>query len=288
MRLDVYKRATILEKLSYKFKTLSNNFVLSELKTIRRYYKENALENCNEDLRPVVNHLFTSVFGLDMFSSERTSEAMKPRKDASKRFCLLSLAHMTSKLTRNSKNYPEEVVDELKDFLGDIERRAERIQNISVAPMEPFVDSVKSVFNADMVVTQDNYNKLDYVKNTRALVNTCLDHPNRLGLQDVNENIYNDRDIEPGDIRREDIDAGFNKFLKSIESNIMGANSGDFITSKPNSKVLNLLNLINGKDEQDRKEIEDLNKKIQVEDVYGQTGELDSQNLVDRISNFRK
>jgi len=283
MRLNVYKQSTLLEKISYNLKTMSNSYVLSELRKIRRYYKENALENCNENLKPVINSLFSSVYGLDMFYSEKTNEAMKTSKDAAKRYCLLGLAHMTSKLSRNSKNYPEEVIEELKDFINDIGDKAMEIKNISVAPMEPFVDSVKSVFNADMVVTLDDYYKLDHIKQTRALVDSCLKHPNHLGFQDVNEKIYKDRDIEPGDIRREDIDAYFNKFLRKINGNMFGVDS-----PRVNKTTLELLNLINGKDEQDRKEIENFNRKIPVEDNYGFKDEIDPQTFVDNISKYRK
>ena len=283
MRLNVYKQSTLLEKISYNLKTMSNSYVLSELRKIRRYYKENALENCNENLKPVINSLFSSVYGLDMFYSEKTNEAMKTSKDAAKRYCLLGLAHMTSKLSRNSKNYPEEVIEELKDFINDIGDKAMEIKNISVAPMEPFVDNVKSVFNADMVVTLDDYYKLDHIKQTRALVDSCLKHPNHLGLQDVNEKIYKDRDIEPGDIRKEDIDAYFNKFLRKINGNMFGVDS-----PRVNKTTLELLNLINGKDEQDRKEIENFNRKIPVEDKYGFKDEIDPQTLVDNISKYRK
>lgn len=283
MRLNVYKQSTLMEKISYNLKTMSNSYVLSELRKIRRYYKENALENCNENLKPVINSLFSSVYGLDMFYSEKTNEAMKSSKDAAKRYCLLGLAHMTSKLSRNSKNYPEEVIEELKDFINDIGDKAMEIKNISIAPMEPFVDSVKSVFNADMVVTLDDYYKLDHIKQTRALVDSCLKHPNHLGLQDVNEKIYKDRDIEPGDIRKEDIDAYFNKFLRKINGNMFGVDS-----PRVNKTTLELLNLINGKDEQDRKEIENFNRKIPVEDNYGFKDEIDSQTLVDNISKYRK
>lgn len=283
MRLNVYKRSTILEKLSYKLKTLSNSYVLNELKKIRRYYKDNAFEGCHEELKPIVNQLFTGVFSLNMFNSEKTNEAMKSSKDASKRFCLLSLAHMTSKLTRNSKDYPNDVINELRQFLTDIGSKAEEIKNIDVAPMEPFVDSVKSVFNADMVVTDDNYNRLQYVRNTRTLVDSCFNNPHRLGLQDVNEEMYKNRDIEPGEIKRGDIDTEFNKFLRKINGNMFGVDS-----PRINKTTLDLLNLINGKDEQNRKELEDLNRKIPVEYAYGYKEEIDSQSLVDSISNFRK
>lgn len=96
MGLKVYKPATMLERISYKLKSMSNSFVLGELRKIRRYYKNNALEDCHENLKPMVNALFSNVFDINMFHSERTSEAMKPSKEAAKRYCLLGLAHMTS------------------------------------------------------------------------------------------------------------------------------------------------------------------------------------------------
>lgn len=270
MKLDIYKRSTLKEKISHRLKTMSSNYVLNELRKIRRYYKENALENCHEDLRPMINGLFSQVYDIYMFNSEKTSEAMKPSKEAAKRYCLLSLAHMSSKLSRNSKDYPQEVVMELREFLNDLGHKAEEIQDISVAPMEPFVDCVKSVFNADMIITEDNYNRLDYVKRTRELVEECFEHPERLGLQDVDERLYKNREIEPGDIRRGDIDTEFNNFLKKISGNMFGVDSPGV-----NKTALNLLNLINGKEEQDRKEIEDFNRKYPLELEDGTKTEFD-------------
>lgn len=288
MGLDI-KVNSFKEKIMYKLQRLSYQNVLGELKKIRRYYKDYANYNCHEDLKPIVNNLFTGtgVFGPNMLSFEKSNAGMETTKNATKRFCLLSLAHITSKLTRNSKDYPQDVIVELEEFLKDIGRKSLEIRNVNEAPMETYIDNVKSVFNADMIVTQDNYNKLDYVKETRTLVNTCLNNPHYLGFQDVNEKEYKNREIKPNDIKKEDIDTSFNIFLRSIESGMFGANSGEIFSSKSNGRVLDLLNLINGKDEQDKKEIERFNSMIQVEDVYGFKKEIDQQSLADSINRFR-
>lgn len=239
------------------------DFKIESFDDIANYYTRNSYENCHDDLKPVLNRLNNSVFGRNMFTFKE-SYAQLPGKDSSKTFCMLNLAHIVSKFTNNSKDYPQDSIEEIKYVLEELGKKAEEIKNISGAAMKPYIDSVKSVFYADLIVSNGNYYTAEQVKNTWAFVKTFFDNPQSLGEKDVDKKMYENRDIRPGDVSEGDIAVKYNEFLKKIDTNMFGTNGRN-----TEGVALYLANLIKLKDQQDRKEAEQFNSKIPYEDFFG-------------------
>lgn len=141
-KVGVLEKSTGILKKDYK----------SEMKDIMRKYKEEALVDCNERLKPTIMMAFNrdGVFGTELeFDMTQKSYALPRDASALKRCGLLLLAHMTSKLTRNSSNYSEDTINEVNEILNNILFKARKTWIMNSASMEDYISNLRSIYNAD-------------------------------------------------------------------------------------------------------------------------------------------
>lgn len=124
----------------------------SEMRDIMREYRGEALDDCNETLKSKLMMAFSKqgVFGSELeFDSTQKSYALPRTASALKRCGLLMLAHMTSKLTKNSNNYSEDTINEINEILDSILYKARDTWNMNSASMEDYISNLRSIYNAD-------------------------------------------------------------------------------------------------------------------------------------------
>lgn len=158
--VECYERVGIFEKASAFVDRIKSRFMSStfkrdhesEIKHIMHEYKDKALIDCDERLKPKVMTAFSrdGVFGSELeFDITQKSPSLPNDSEALKRCGLLMLAHMTSKLTRNSNNYSEDTVKEVNKILDNVLFEARKVWNMNSNTMEDYISELRSIFNAD-------------------------------------------------------------------------------------------------------------------------------------------
>ena len=202
------------------------NLIMYNFISIKDYYKKNALNDCHEDLEDKVVAIFNTDFSNDKFGFNEVKDniARSKSKKGAKNFSLLCLAHMVSKLTRNSKYYDKEVVDGISELITDIHTRAKDIINLNNATQEDYFYDVMTCFNADkFIIGNFDQHGAEQIKNTREKFKECFENKRKMGYPGIDYSRFKKRTITKNDeVYSEDIDFYFKDFAKIVEGNMFG------------------------------------------------------------------
>lgn len=164
-----------------------NNCAVNEQKELLEYFKYKALEGCSDDLKYLVNRIY------GMFLNGQNLSKNKPLKNN----CILLLASISSKLSRDSVEYSTEtnqLISNLLLYLSNYYYNVIDNKNSKNKDMEDiYVTSSLDLYCIDNIISKGQYNTEKYVNSFSDILKFIL--ANHISSFDVRGS-YDIKDFE--------------------------------------------------------------------------------------------
>ena len=139
-----------------------NDCTIEELESILLFYKKRGRVNCNSEIEFLVNRLFLFCYKPSKLTSDY------PQNN----YCLLGLADITSKLARGSRNYNEETIEALYNYLDKLQRYYFKIYSRKEYLMP---EAVYAVALLNRLVTLDTFDNKRFIDNLSQITDKVFD-----------------------------------------------------------------------------------------------------------------